>query len=55
LKAAGIKILKAVPGTIADMVQKCKSGGLAELTEIHAGTHGRAVDAVNDQPGYHQH
>lgn len=41
LKAANIKILKAVPGTVSDMVQKYKSGELGELTEIH--------------PGYHQH
>lgn len=41
LKAADIKILKAVHGTIAEMVQKYKAGELAELTEIH--------------PGYHQH
>lgn len=41
LKAADIKILKAVPGTVAEMVQKYKSGELAELSEIH--------------PGYHKH
>lgn len=41
LKAADIKILKAVPGTVSEMVQKYKAGELAELSEIH--------------PGYHQH
>ncbi len=41
LKAADIKILKAVPGTVTEMVQKYKAGELAELSEIH--------------PGYHQH
>ena len=41
LKAADIKILKAVPGTIEEIVQKFKAGELAELTEI--------------QPGQHQH
>ena len=39
LKAADIKILKAVPGTISEMVQKYKSGELKELSEIHAGYH----------------
>lgn len=41
LKAADIKILKAIPGTVSEMVQKVKAGELAELTEI--------------QPGQHQH
>ncbi len=41
LKAADIKILKAVPGTVEEMIQKYKAGELAELSEIH--------------PGYHQH
>lgn len=41
LKAAGIKIIKADHGTVSEMVQKYKSGELAELTNIH--------------PGYHQH
>ena len=39
LKAAGIKILKAVPGTISEMVQKYKGGELQELSEIHPGYH----------------
>lgn len=41
LKAADIQILKAVPGTVSEMVQKFKTGELPELVEIH--------------PGYHQH
>ena len=41
LNAAGIKIFKAVPGTVSEMVRKYKAGELAELTEIH--------------PGYHKH
>lgn len=41
LKAADIKIMKAVPGTILEVFKKFKAGELAELTEIH--------------PGYHQH
>lgn len=41
LKAADIKILRAVPGTVSKMVQKYKAGELAELKEIH--------------PGYHKH
>jgi len=39
LKAAGIKILKAVPGTISEMVQKYNVGELQELSEIHPGYH----------------
>lgn len=39
LKAAGIKILRAVPGTITDMVNKVKAGELKELEEIHPGYH----------------
>ncbi len=41
LKAANIKIMKAIPGTIADVVQKYKAGELNELSEIHAGYHKR--------------
>jgi len=41
LNAADIKIMKAVPGTVSEIIQKYKAGELAELTEIH--------------PGYHQH
>lgn len=37
LKAADIKILKAVPGTVAEMVRKFGAGELAELSEIHSG------------------
>lgn len=39
LKAADIKICKAVPGTVSEMIQKYKSGELADLTEIHPGHH----------------
>ena len=39
LKAAGIKILKAVPGNVREMVQKFKDGDLEELTQIHSGHH----------------
>lgn len=39
LKAADIKIMKAVPGTVSEMVRKYKAGELAELTEIHQGYH----------------
>lgn len=41
LKAADIKILKAVSGTVSEMIRKYNAGELVELTEIH--------------PGYHQH
>ena len=41
LKLADIKILKAVSGTVVEMVQKYNAGELNELSEIH--------------PGYHQH
>lgn len=40
LKAAEIKILKAVPATVRETVEKFKNGELSELTEIHAGYHG---------------
>lgn len=40
LKAAGIKILRAVPGTIQEMVEKYNNAELSELTEIHAGHFG---------------
>ncbi len=40
LKAAEIKILKAVPATVREIVEKFKNGELSELTEIHAGYHG---------------
>ena len=39
LKAADIKILKAVQGTVAEMVQRYRAGELAVLTEIHSGYH----------------
>ena len=41
LKAAGIKIIRAVPGSVLNTVQKYKNGELGELTQIH--------------PGYHRH
>ncbi|MCH4239217.1 MAG: NifB/NifX family molybdenum-iron cluster-binding protein [Oscillospiraceae bacterium] len=40
LKAANIKILKAVPATVREIVEKFKKDKLSELTEIHAGYHG---------------
>lgn len=40
LKAADIKIMKAVPGTVSEMVQKYEAGELNELTQIHPGHHG---------------
>lgn len=40
LKAADIKIMKAVPGTVLEMVQKYKAGELNELTQINPGHHG---------------
>ncbi|QNK40581.1 NifB/NifX family molybdenum-iron cluster-binding protein [Caproicibacter fermentans] len=40
LNAAGIRLWKAVPGTVADMADAWKNGTLAELSEIHAGYHG---------------
>lgn len=55
LKAADVKILKAVPGTVSEMVQKFKAGELAELTEIHPGSMASSEAERNDQPGYHQH
>lgn len=39
LKTGDIKILKAVPGTVSEIVQKYKAGELAELTDIHTGNH----------------
>lgn len=51
LKVADIKIMKAVPGTVSEIVQRYKAGELAELTEIHPGTHGGAGDAESGQPG----
>lgn len=40
LKAAEIKLYRAVPGTVKDMVEQVEQGGLQELTEIHPGYHG---------------
>lgn len=40
LKAANIKILKAVPSTVKETIERFKNGKLSELTEIHAGYHG---------------
>lgn len=42
LKAANIKILKAVPGTVGEAVEKYRKGNLSELSEIHPGYHGSA-------------
>ncbi|MFA6075137.1 MAG: NifB/NifX family molybdenum-iron cluster-binding protein [Negativicutes bacterium] len=41
LKAANIKIAKAIPGKVFELVEKYRSGLLAELTEIHSGFHRR--------------
>ena len=41
LKAANIKIFKAVPAKIFELVEKYRNGMLAELTEIHSGFHRR--------------
>jgi predicted Fe-Mo cluster-binding NifX family protein len=40
LKAADIKIFKAVPGTVREAIEKYKNGGLSELSGIHPGYHG---------------
>lgn len=40
LKAANIKILKAVPATVKEIIDKYKNDELSELTEINAGYHG---------------
>lgn len=39
LRAAGIKILQAVSGTVAEMVANCEGGKLLELADIHPGYH----------------
>lgn len=39
LQPAGVKILKAVPGTVTEMVRKYIAEKLDPLTEIHAGYH----------------
>lgn len=39
LTSAGVKILKAVPGNVTDLMRKFSAGALEELTEIHAGYH----------------
>jgi predicted Fe-Mo cluster-binding NifX family protein len=39
LKAADIKIYKAVPGTVRELIDKYNKGELQELTEIHPGYH----------------
>lgn len=41
LKAAGIKIFKAVPGSILAMVDKYNKQELTELIEVHPGYHNR--------------
>lgn len=40
LNAADIKLYKAVPGTVREMIEQVKNGKLQELTEIHPGYHG---------------
>lgn len=40
LKAAGIKIIEAVPGSITNIVDKHMGGQLRELADIHPGFHG---------------
>lgn len=40
LKAADIKLYKAVPGTVKHVIEQYKTGKLQELTEIHPGYHG---------------
>ena len=47
LQSADIRILKAVPGTVGEMVDKFRNGALAELSEIHAGYHGASEHAAN--------
>ena len=39
-QAAGIRILKAEGVSAQENLEKCESGGLAELTHFHAGFHG---------------
>lgn len=39
LTSAGVKILKAVSGSVDELVRKYRAGELVELTEIHAGYH----------------
>lgn len=39
LKPAGVRILKAVSGTVAELRDRFMAGTLDELTEIHAGHH----------------
>ena len=39
LKSANISIMRAVPGSISELIQKYKNGELVELTEIHPGLH----------------
>jgi len=39
LKAAGIKLLKAVPGTVRQVIGLFREGKLEELKEIHPGYH----------------
>lgn len=40
LRAADIKLYKAVSGTVEEMIDLYKNGKLEELTEIHPGYHG---------------
>lgn len=40
LKSADIRLLKAIPGTVSDIIKAWKNDSLEELSEIHAGYHG---------------
>ncbi len=39
LKAADVKVLKALPGTVSEVIEKYKAGELSDLTEINKGHH----------------
>ena len=43
LTPAGVKLVKAVPGTITEVVDLYKQGKLEALVEIHAGHHGQSL------------
>lgn len=55
LKAADIKMYKTMNDIVMDNIEAFTKGSLNELSEIHAGMHGRAVNEVHDQPGFHNH
>ncbi|WHH58387.1 NifB/NifX family molybdenum-iron cluster-binding protein [Petroclostridium sp. X23] len=40
LKPAGVKLYKAIPGTVKQLVEAFKDGKLEELNDIHPGYHG---------------